>query len=70
MPATTSSFHVQGMSCAHCVGAVTAELSALEGVTDVDIDLASGQVNVTSDLPLDPASVSAAVEEAGYEVSS
>lgn len=66
--ATTSTFQVQGMSCGHCVNSVQSEVSAIEGVTAVDVDLTNGQVTVTSDTPIDSDAVSAAVEEAGYEV--
>lgn len=68
--ATTSEYTVTGMSCGHCVAAVTKEVEGLAGVTSVDVDLASGRVSVTSDAPLDSADVAAAVEEAGYEVAS
>lgn len=63
-----STYTVKGMSCGHCVGAVTTELTSLPGVTGVDVDLASGQVRVASDAPLDDDAVRGAVEEAGYEV--
>ena len=63
-----STYTVTGMTCGHCVAAVSSELAKLSGVTDVDIELASGSVTVTSDGPLDPAVVAAAVDEAGYEV--
>jgi copper chaperone len=66
--ATTSTFQVEGMSCGHCVNSVQSEVSTIEGVTAVDVDLATGQVTVTSDTPIDPDAVSVAVEEAGYEV--
>ena len=66
--ATTSTFQVQGMSCGHCVNSVQSEVSAIDGVTAVDVDLATGQVTVTSDTPIDAVAVTAAVEEAGYEV--
>ena len=65
---TTTSYTVVGMTCGHCVNAVTEEVSAVPGVTDVDVDLASGGLTVTSDAPVDGAVVRAAVEEAGYEV--
>lgn len=65
---TTSTYTVAGMTCGHCVNAVTAELSAIEGVTDVAIELDTGAVTVVSDPPLDPEAVRAAVEEAGYEL--
>ncbi len=66
--ATTSTFQVQGMSCGHCVNSVQSEVSAIDGVTAVDVDLTTGQVSVTSDNPIDAVAVTTAVEEAGYEV--
>jgi len=65
---TTSTYHVVGMTCSHCVDAVTEEVSALSGVRGVDVDLATGAVTVSSDTPLEPAAVAAAVDEAGYEL--
>lgn len=65
---TTATYQVTGMTCGHCVQAVTNEVRQLPGVTDVDVDLASGQVKVTSDASLDETAVRAAVEEAGYEL--
>ncbi|MFI7076272.1 MULTISPECIES: heavy-metal-associated domain-containing protein [unclassified Micromonospora] len=64
----TTAYQVQGMTCGHCVSAVSAEVGAIPGVEDVQVDLASGQVTVTSAQPLDPAAVRAAVDEAGYEL--
>jgi copper chaperone len=66
----TTTYTVSGMTCGHCVNAVTSELSQLDGVTDVQVDLASGAVTVTSAEPLDDAAVAAAVDEAGYQVAS
>ena len=68
---TTTTFRVDGMTCGHCVSSVTEELSALPGVTAVDVELVTGgasPVTVTSQGPLDEAAVAAAVEEAGYAV--
>jgi copper chaperone len=65
---STSTYTVVGMTCGHCVNAVTAEVSQLPGVTAVDVDLASGGLTVTSDAPVDDSAVHAAVEEAGYEM--
>ena len=65
---STATYTVTGMTCSHCVSAVTEEVSGLPGVTDVQVDLPSGGVTVTSDAPLDDDAVRAAVEEAGYEV--
>jgi len=59
-------YTVDGMTCAHCVMSVTEEISAIDGVTDVAVDLPTGAVAVTSENPLDEAQVRAAVEEAGY----
>ena len=65
---STATYAVVGMTCGHCVNAVTEEVSQLPGVTGVDVDLASGGVTVTSEAPVDESAVRAAVEEAGYEV--
>lgn len=65
---TTTDYTVTGMTCSHCVASVTEEVSEIAGVTAVDVDLDSGRVRVTSDAPVDDATVRAAVEEAGYEV--
>ncbi|MGW0499436.1 heavy-metal-associated domain-containing protein [Streptomyces sp. NPDC003007] len=61
-------YDVKGMTCAHCVQAVSSELAGLPGVDDVQVDLPSGRVTVTSEQPLDRAAVAAAVDEAGYEL--
>jgi len=63
---TTSTYTVSGMTCGHCVSAVSGEIGALPGVTAVEVDLATGLVTVTSGQPLDVAAVRAAVDEAGY----
>lgn len=63
---TTSTYTVTGMTCGHCVNAVRQELTALPGVTDVAVDLATGRVAVTSAAALDPTAVRSAVDEAGY----
>lgn len=64
----TTEYTVEGMTCGHCVAAVTEELSNLSGVNRVDVELATGAVTVDSDGPLDPGAVRAAVAEAGYQV--
>jgi copper chaperone len=68
-PHVVSEYTVTGMVCQHCVSSVTQELGALQGVTDVQVELATGQVTVTSEGPLDRDAVRAAVDEAGYEIS-
>lgn len=70
MGAVTTTYAVTGMTCAHCVHAVSTELAKLEGVTDVDVDLGAGTARVTSEAPLDTEVVRAAVDEAGYELAS
>jgi copper ion binding protein len=66
MTATTATYTVEGMSCEHCVRAVTEELGKLDGVEHVDVDLPAGAVTVTSTAPLDVETVRGAVDEAGY----
>ncbi len=63
---TTSTYTVTGMTCGHCVASVTEEFKGIPGVEDVAIELSTGKVEVTSAVPLDPAAVRGAVEEAGY----
>ena len=65
---TTTTYSVAGMTCEHCVRAVSAELGAIDGVTAVDVELVTGSVRVTSRTPLDEPAVRAAVDEAGYEL--
>lgn len=66
--ATTSTFQVAGMTCGHCVGSVESEVCAIDGITGVEVDLATGRLSVTSDAPVDAAAVRSAVAEAGFEV--
>jgi copper chaperone CopZ len=66
--AVTSTYTVTGMTCEHCVQAVSGEISSLPGVADVRVDLSSGAVTVTSEAPLAADDVRAAVDEAGYEL--
>jgi len=65
---STTIYQVSGMTCEHCVRAVSTEVGALPGVRDVAVDLATGAVTVASDQPLDPEAVRAAVDEAGYQL--
>lgn len=65
---TTTTYAVNGMSCEHCVNAVTSELSGLGGVSAVTVDLVPGgssSVTVASAAPLPRDAVSAALDEAG-----
>jgi copper ion binding protein len=63
---TTSTWTVEGMTCQHCVKAVTEEVSAIPGVTSVSVELESGSVVVESAEALERGAVAAAVDEAGY----
>ena len=66
--ATTQRFQATGLTCGHCVGAITSELKALPGVTDVLIDLVvegTSIMSVTADKSLSDAEVAAALDEAG-----
>lgn len=63
-----TTYQVAGMTCGHCVQAVSGELGKLSGVTGVDVDLNSGAVTVTSEAPLADSDVREAVDEAGYEL--
>ncbi|MFI2367028.1 heavy-metal-associated domain-containing protein [Streptomyces sp. NPDC018833] len=64
----TTVYQVSGMTCGHCEGAVSSEISEIAGVTSVKAVAATGLVTVVSDAPLDEDAVRAAVDEAGYEL--
>lgn len=66
--ATTSTYTVTGMTCGHCVQSVQTEIGKIDGVTGVDVDLASGRVVVAGNAPISDADIAAAVDEAGYEL--
>ena len=65
---TKTSFTVSGMTCEHCVASVREEITELDGVREVAVDLATGQVSVTSEAPLSQRALNEAVQEAGYEL--
>jgi copper chaperone len=62
------SIKIKGMSCQHCVMAVTKALAALDGVKDVKVDLKSGVATYEEVKAVDPKMVAAAVKKAGYEI--
>jgi copper chaperone CopZ len=64
----TTVYKVSGMSCGHCEGSVSAEISALDGVSSVKAVASTGEVTVVSAAALDEAAVRAAVDEAGFEL--
>jgi copper chaperone len=65
----TKTYEVPGMHCGHCEAAVMSELSALQGVNEVTVDLDAKLVTVTGQ-NLDDEALRAAIDEAGYEVAS
>lgn len=67
---SSQTYTVTGMTCGHCVSSVTEEVTAIPGVSDVQVDLESGRLTVSAAEPVDEAQVRAAVEEAGYALSS
>ncbi|MFJ9374122.1 heavy-metal-associated domain-containing protein [Streptomyces sp. NPDC101455] len=64
----TSVYKVSGMSCGHCEGSVSGEISGLPGVTSVKAVASTGEVTVVSAAPLTDEAVRAAVDEAGFEL--
>lgn len=66
---STVTLAVAGLTCQHCAMAVSQEVSAIPGVSEVEVELVAGglsRVSVTSSRPLDHADLDAAIEEAGY----
>lgn len=61
-----NSYTVTGMTCGHCVAAVTQEVGEIEGVSNVQVDLDSGSLSFDSAGEVSREAVAAAVEEAGY----
>ena len=71
MSTISTKVHVSGMTCGHCVSAVSEELEALSGVEEIDVDLNAGgisTVTITSTEKLSPSEIGEAVAEAGYLV--
>ncbi|KUO20230.1 heavy-metal-associated domain-containing protein [Streptomyces dysideae] len=64
----TAVYKVSGMSCGHCEGAVSGEISEIPGVSSVKAVATAGEVTVVSASPLDEEAVRAAVDEAGFEL--
>ncbi|MGW1910798.1 heavy-metal-associated domain-containing protein [Streptomyces sp. NPDC002076] len=64
----TAVYKVTGMSCGHCEGSVSGEISQLPGVSSVKAVASTGEVTVVSEHPLDDEAVRAAVDEAGFEL--
>jgi copper chaperone len=64
----TSTYAVTGMTCEHCVRAVTEEVRRIQGVADVTVDLPTWALTISSPQPIEEAAVAEAVEEAGYQL--
>ncbi|MEU0470262.1 heavy metal-associated domain-containing protein [Amycolatopsis sp. NPDC006131] len=67
---STAVYTVKGMTCSGCTSKVTTAVSGVAGINDVDVDIATGEVTVTSDAPIDDRQVRSAIAGAGYEVAS
>lgn len=63
----TEKFLVPGVSCQHCVRAVTSEVSKIVGVSEVKVNLDNKVVTVEYGDSVAPESIVAAIKEAGYE---
>lgn len=64
----TTVIKIKGMSCNHCVMAVTKALNGLQGVTDVNVDLENGQATVEHDPSVSLKTVHEQIAKAGYEI--
>ncbi|HVW41949.1 MAG TPA: heavy-metal-associated domain-containing protein [Amycolatopsis sp.] len=65
---TETVYNVTGMTCEHCVKAVTEEVGRIDGVQSVAVDLPTGAVTVVSSVTPSEDAIRAAVDEAGYQV--
>lgn len=63
-----NTYIVEGMTCGSCAGKVTDKVEQIPGVTDVDVDLSTGGVTLSTDAPVSDETVKQAIEEAGYKV--
>lgn len=63
-----SSVKIKGMRCGHCVGSVTKALEAIEGITDIKVDLAKGEAEYHESKPVDIGKIRAAISAIGFEV--
>ncbi len=65
---TTTQIQIDGMTCGGCAGKVTSQVEQIPGVTDVDVDLATGGITLSADTPVSDDAVKTAVEQAGYKL--
>jgi copper chaperone len=59
---------IKGMSCQHCVMAVTKALNGIEGVKEVRVDLAKGEATFTEEKPVDRILIRERIAKAGFDV--
>jgi copper chaperone len=59
---------IKGMTCRHCVMAVTKALAGIEGIRDVQVDLERGEASYTEEKPVDPALIRERIVKAGFTV--
>jgi copper chaperone len=64
----TTTIKVKGMSCQHCVASVTKALSAIDGISDVQVNLEKGTAVIQEDGPINPETIKKAIAATGFEV--
>ncbi len=64
----TRTLKIKGMSCSHCVAAVTKALNDVQGVTNVQVDLERGLATFEEEAPVDAKVLEHCIEEAGFDV--
>lgn len=64
----TSTVKIKGMSCNHCVMAVTKALKGVEGINDARVDLQKGEARFDHDKPVDQTAIKKSIEGAGFEI--
>lgn len=63
-----STIKIKGMRCGHCVGSVTKALEAIEGITNVKVDLAKGEADFNESKPVEISKIREAISAIGFEV--
>lgn len=63
-----TTIRIKGMSCNHCVIAVTKALNGIEGIKNVNVDLQKGQASFDEEKPVDSETVRSRIKKAGFEV--
>lgn len=63
-----TTINISGMSCNHCVMAVTRALEEVDGIVDIKVDFAKGEATFNEVIPVDMDTVKEKIKDAGYEV--